>query len=666
MSTAPATVDAAEDGELMDMEPPVESSTADDSTGETIPEVSQERVEPDAVIFEPVVQVVLKEEAVDHLMEAAPSAVEQSGQAPKAESVMGEPVMQRSLEVPAVAADEQEQSNQTTVENSPHPPHMPFSGFPAIPRDLTPQSVERTVEEIGGDNGEAAIVAGMKRTRDDESGKLDADDASSTSLPKVPEKAKSAGTVSVDNAALERIPESIQQKCLGSVLYTGAHSRDKMSDRAQDTRLFLLPRFHTSHLYCTIDVRIPAEYLLFAENIALKNQALWGTDVYTDDSDIVSILVHSGHYRPIDSPTVPDLEEAKLQNDSKVPISPHTKKPTFGAKPSPLPIRTLPPTPDHPYQAKRDPFNSRLPDHDLCVTLRILPRLTRYTGSARFGVSSRGWGCSHDGESIRVERIEVVPRGSVGRMGRKKGTLEWATLGLIGRREEVGRLPIEFDEKPAVVVPDEKMEGRRAKKAKVPSKSSKLVATKKVPPKLMEDSVTVVFSPYGGHACIKYQPSSFTEWPEHLRETLRDIKALKVLDMPESKLAELVKPFEETTRMTLSDLASMEKLPYWQLRMKKEVLHIETADGKSYEVSSLESIESPTKYCLKRFAKPSVAASTRECIPEPPGSSKLAAGESPQEFSASDIVWKPATVEISSLTLRAVRFFWRRRTPHPL
>jgi hypothetical protein len=50
----------------------------------------------------------------------------------------------------------------------------------------------------------------------------------------------------------------------------------------------LLPQFSGQDYYCTLQIRIPAEYLTFNGNIAARARALWGTEVYADDSDIVA------------------------------------------------------------------------------------------------------------------------------------------------------------------------------------------------------------------------------------------------------------------------------------------------------------------------------------------------------------------------------------------
>ena len=55
----------------------------------------------------------------------------------------------------------------------------------------------------------------------------------------------------------------------------------------ESLQLFLLPPFTPADHYATLEVRIPADYLLFSSNLAVRARAVWGTEVYTDDSDIV-------------------------------------------------------------------------------------------------------------------------------------------------------------------------------------------------------------------------------------------------------------------------------------------------------------------------------------------------------------------------------------------
>lgn len=61
------------------------------------------------------------------------------------------------------------------------------------------------------------------------------------------------------------------------------------------TRLLPVDSILSSSNSASILVHVPAEHLTH-RNAALRNRLLWGTDVYTDDSDLVAILVHTGYY----------------------------------------------------------------------------------------------------------------------------------------------------------------------------------------------------------------------------------------------------------------------------------------------------------------------------------------------------------------------------------
>ena len=76
---------------------------------------------------------------------------------------------------------------------------------------------------------------------------------------------------------------------LGSVVYTGAKFKDVAESLGKPSQLtlFLLPSFERDMLGSTITVRIPGTFLV-KSNIAVVKHALWGTDFYTDDSDIVA------------------------------------------------------------------------------------------------------------------------------------------------------------------------------------------------------------------------------------------------------------------------------------------------------------------------------------------------------------------------------------------
>ncbi|XP_017256793.1 uncharacterized protein LOC108226362 [Daucus carota subsp. sativus] len=60
----------------------------------------------------------------------------------------------------------------------------------------------------------------------------------------------------------------------------------------------------------TLEMRIPAEHVT-ATNRQVRGNRLWGTDIYTDDSDIVAVLMHLGYCRTTASPPPSALQELR-------------------------------------------------------------------------------------------------------------------------------------------------------------------------------------------------------------------------------------------------------------------------------------------------------------------------------------------------------------------
>ncbi|XP_061369463.1 uncharacterized protein LOC133312306 [Gastrolobium bilobum] len=104
----------------------------------------------------------------------------------------------------------------------------------------------------------------------------------------------------------------------------------------------------------TLEICIPSEYVT-ATNRKVRGGQLWGTDVYTYDSDLVAVLMHTGY----SSPT---------------------------ASPPPAAI------------------------HELRATIRVLPPQDCYISTLRNNVRSRAWGAAI-GCSYRVERCCIVKKG---------------------------------------------------------------------------------------------------------------------------------------------------------------------------------------------------------------------------------------------------------------
>lgn len=60
----------------------------------------------------------------------------------------------------------------------------------------------------------------------------------------------------------------------------------------------------------TLEIRIPAEHVM-ATNRQVRGGQLWGTDIYTDDSDLVAVLMHTGYCRPTASAPPPSIQELR-------------------------------------------------------------------------------------------------------------------------------------------------------------------------------------------------------------------------------------------------------------------------------------------------------------------------------------------------------------------
>ncbi|KAM3702862.1 hypothetical protein ACB094_04G058900 [Castanea mollissima] len=104
----------------------------------------------------------------------------------------------------------------------------------------------------------------------------------------------------------------------------------------------------------TLEIRIPAEHVT-ATNRQVRGGQLWGTDIYTDDSDLVAVLMHTGYCRPTASPPPPAIQELR-------------------------------------------------------ATIRVLPPQDCYISTLRNNVRSRAWGAAI-GCSYRVERCCIVKKG---------------------------------------------------------------------------------------------------------------------------------------------------------------------------------------------------------------------------------------------------------------
>lgn len=155
-----------------------------------------------------------------------------------------------------------------------------------------------------------------------------------------------------------------------------------------------------------------------------SRRALWGTDIYTDDSDVVAACIHGGWIRgewpddiDVDMLGLDEVVDAEARDNKdkksrgKEPIDPQPIPDYLGAPPKTGPL----PVPE---------------GRDMHVVVMVLPKLEKYTSSVRFGIKSREWGgkfgrdgqrSSHDGLSFMIKSVRFVTNGA-GAQARLRGS----------------------------------------------------------------------------------------------------------------------------------------------------------------------------------------------------------------------------------------------------
>ncbi|CAI7675480.1 unnamed protein product [Penicillium discolor] len=186
---------------------------------------------------------------------------------------------------------------------------------------------------------------------------------------------------------------------LGSTLYTPRISSPTAKSSLDSSKFGYtttpqpLPRFEQRE-NCTFTVRVPRFRInqSHREEICAR-RALWGTGVYTDDSDPVAAAIHSGFIRgawgdDVDESML-DLEIKDTYQHAPPPEATNGDTPTKGPR-----LPPIPPT-----------------DKDLHITLLVLPRVAQYDSALMFGLKSRKWAGHHDGMSFKVHAVDWVDEG---------------------------------------------------------------------------------------------------------------------------------------------------------------------------------------------------------------------------------------------------------------
>lgn len=210
---------------------------------------------------------------------------------------------------------------------------------------------------------------------------------------------------SIINAA-KRMP----RRHLGTFKYDPTVSNPDSSKPGADrfdisVRPNVIPSFDaTDQVNCTYSIRVPKMWLQERERrMICRESFLWGSGIYTDDSDVMAAAMHSGFIKS----ALPEGTDRSLLD--KIVKEQNTK------------IEGLTDVPDKPMVPE--------PNKDAIITCVVLPGLEQYAGSARYGLWSRAWpdektGSTHDGISFAIQKVEFVTGGvearRVGRTGKER------------------------------------------------------------------------------------------------------------------------------------------------------------------------------------------------------------------------------------------------------
>lgn len=136
------------------------------------------------------------------------------------------------------------------------------------------------------------------------------------------------------------------------------------------------------------------------KDVMLQRRA-WGTDVYTDDSDVVMMCLHSGWLQGPQTDDVPAwVPPGKAVKAWRRMTDELEGRPSNGA----VELSS--------NRVAVEAHSRRLEQTmDVSVILRVAPKLIAYKGSQRGGVKSRSWGNTHDGVSLTVVSATLKPPG---------------------------------------------------------------------------------------------------------------------------------------------------------------------------------------------------------------------------------------------------------------
>lgn len=219
-------------------------------------------------------------------------------------------------------------------------------------------------------------------------------------LPIIPKPVQKVSSQAVLDSVADR-----PRKHLGDVVYSVILKPAKLDSSYSKFGYSTTPRplpmdMIKDNENSSLIVKIPRLHLTpSAREEITARRAVWGTDVYTDDSDVVAACIHAGWIRGEWASDV-DVDLLELQ------------KPALKSKQRILPAE------QHLEVLNSVPASGPIhvpADRDLHVTLLILPPLESYASSTRYGIRSREFGgvyngrkSMHDGVSFMILSVRWV------------------------------------------------------------------------------------------------------------------------------------------------------------------------------------------------------------------------------------------------------------------
>ncbi|KAL1305088.1 hypothetical protein AAFC00_002021 [Neodothiora populina] len=216
--------------------------------------------------------------------------------------------------------------------------------------------------------------------------------------------------ITVSNQAVLSNISQRPRKHLGYELYKTRLGLPPRDSTPLDTKLHFKSQMRPIPFFedkenCTFTIRVPRGYLKAIttpqdEQFAVaggleeicKTRAVWGTEIYTDDSDVVAAAVHSGWLRGDFGDYNADIVDL-FAEDGESTFAPVGA--LISAKPE-IPLRPA-------------------DDADLHITVLLAPPLSKYAATTQHHLRSREWGSDHDGMSFMIHSMQFVREGKASR-----------------------------------------------------------------------------------------------------------------------------------------------------------------------------------------------------------------------------------------------------------